>query len=51
MMTSALEAILKIKTVPQAQYGLDEQLRELRTAAIVLGLYDADDYLRRLGVN
>lgn len=52
MTTLAQEAIMKMPQLPvQAQYSLDQQLEELRQAAIKLGLYDADDYLKRvLGV-
>jgi hypothetical protein len=45
--TLAKETIEKVAKHPQAQYSLMEQLEELRSAAIKLGLYDADDWLMR----
>lgn len=45
--TAALDAIRNIPQQGQAQYSLQEQLMELRFAAIKLGLYDADDWLLR----
>lgn len=44
-MTLARETIPKLPKLPQAQYGLQEQLEELHMAAARLGLYDADDWL------
>lgn len=44
--TPAIEAIPKIIQQPQAQYSLTDQLKELRTAANKLGLYDAADFIR-----
>jgi hypothetical protein len=46
-MSLASDTIRRLPKVPQAQYSLQEQLEELRTAAIKLGLYDADDWLMR----
>lgn len=43
---NAVLAIKAIHQLPQAQYDLEQQLRELRIAANKLGLYDAADFLR-----
>jgi hypothetical protein len=46
------EALIKvIESIPkqaQRQYGTDEQLRHLMRAATKLGLYDAEDAVKRL---
>jgi hypothetical protein len=47
MTTPAQLAIQRIGNVPQAQYSLTEQLEELHQAAVALGLYDADDFIKR----
>lgn len=45
MDTAAKAVIRTLPKLPQAQYSLQEQLEELRGAAIRLGLYDADDWI------
>lgn len=40
-----LETIKNTPQLPQAQYDLQQQLRELRVMANKLGLYDAADFL------
>jgi predicted ATP-dependent serine protease len=41
-----LEAIENTKQLPQVQYDLQRQLRELRVMANKLGLYDAADFIK-----
>lgn len=41
-----LEVIKNTEQLPQVQYDLVQQLRELRMMANKLGLYDAADFLR-----
>lgn len=38
----------EIPKLQQRQDGLDEQLADLSAVAVRLGMYDADDYLKRL---
>lgn len=40
-----LETIENTEQLPQVQYDLERQLRELRVMANKLGLYDAADFL------
>ena len=40
-----IQAIENTKQLPQVQYDLQRQLRELRVMANKLGLYDAADFL------
>jgi len=42
-----LETIESTKQLPQVQYDLQRQLRELRAMANKLGLYDAADFIKR----
>ena len=46
---TVLDTIRDIPQLPQVQYDLERQLRELRMAANKLGLYDAADFLRPKG--
>ena len=41
-----LETIENTKQLPQVQYDLQRQLRELRVMANKLGLYDAADFIK-----
>lgn len=41
-----IETIEFLPQLPQVQYDLQRQLRELRVAANKLGLYDAADFLK-----
>ncbi len=41
-----LETIENIKQLPQVQYDLQRQLKELRVMANKLGLYDAADFIK-----
>jgi len=45
--TAAGKAIRLIRQQPQAQYSLEDQLRQLEVAANKLGLYDAADWLEQ----
>lgn len=42
-----IEVIKQIPQQPQVQYDLDRQLRELAIAADKLGLYDANNFIRK----
>lgn len=46
LLKSVIDVIKEIPQQPQAQYDLEQQLRELRIAANKLGLYDASDFIR-----
>lgn len=46
VLATVLDVIKEIPQQGQVQYDLQRQLRELRTAANKLGLYDAADFLR-----
>jgi hypothetical protein len=44
---TVIDVINKTEQLPQVQYDLARQLRELRMMANKLGLYDAADFLKR----
>jgi hypothetical protein len=48
--TLATEHIYMIPQLPQAQYSLEEQIAEMRHAAIRLGLVDAADWVKARNV-
>ena len=45
MKEKLIQTIENTKQLPQVQYDLQRQLRELRVMANKLGLYDAADFL------
>jgi hypothetical protein len=47
MSSDAIQTVKRMDQHSQAQYSLEQQLSELYSAALKLGLYDAADFIKR----